>query len=124
MSKSLKNFISIREALEKYTMVQIRIMFLSHNWDSTLDFKESSLQDAKDFENRLNNFFTNVKAEINRLDQQPPEFTGKHDFGHAEKALSDLYVFGCSTGGCQLLITFSFTLKFASETSLYSYRTL
>jgi cysteinyl-tRNA synthetase len=54
MSKSLKNFISIKEALEKYSVVQIRIMFLMHNWDSTLDFKESSLQEAKDFETRLN----------------------------------------------------------------------
>lgn len=53
MSKSLKNFITIREALEKYSASQIRIMFLMHNWDSTLDFKHSSLIVAKEFESRL-----------------------------------------------------------------------
>jgi cysteinyl-tRNA synthetase len=76
--------------MEKYSVVQIRIMFLNHNWDSTLDFKESSLQEAKDFETRLNNFFAIVKAELNRMDQQPPEFTGRNDFRPTDKALSDL----------------------------------
>ena len=50
MSKSLKNFVSIKDALEKYSASQIRIMFLMHQWDSTLDFKEQSMADARNFE--------------------------------------------------------------------------
>lgn len=54
MSKSLKNFVTIEEALKKYTASQIRIMFLLHQWDSVLDFKESAMSEAKDFELRVN----------------------------------------------------------------------
>ncbi len=38
MSKSLKNFITIREALEKYTSRQIRLLFLMHHWHHQLDY--------------------------------------------------------------------------------------
>lgn len=62
MSKSLKNFISIRvrinieqlewaynqlviiqEALEKYTARQLRFCFLMQQWDSPLDFKATTM---------------------------------------------------------------------------------
>lgn len=39
MSKSLKNFVTIQEALKQYTARQLRILFLMHNWADVLDYK-------------------------------------------------------------------------------------
>ena len=39
MSKSLKNFITIKECLQQYTSSQMRLMFLLHAWNSTLDYR-------------------------------------------------------------------------------------
>lgn len=39
MSKSLKNFITIRQALKEYTARQLRLLFLMHNWADLLDYR-------------------------------------------------------------------------------------
>ena len=44
MSKSLKNFITIKHALKKYTAQQLRLAFLHHSWNATLDFSDNSMQ--------------------------------------------------------------------------------
>ncbi|CAO3675721.1 unnamed protein product [Umbelopsis ramanniana] len=62
MSKSLKNFISIQEALQKYTARQLRLFYLLHQWDTRMDFKDSGMQDTMDKEKFMNNFFLYVKA--------------------------------------------------------------
>lgn len=62
MSKSLKNFITIDEALKKYTSRQLRLAFLLTQWNNQLDFKESLLQEVRSLENMLSNFFKNVRA--------------------------------------------------------------
>lgn len=46
MSKSLKNFISIQEALKLYTARQIRLFFLQYQWDAKMDFKQSSMMEV------------------------------------------------------------------------------
>ena len=38
MSKSLKNFITIKQILEKYTPKQLRMMFLLNKWDSLMNY--------------------------------------------------------------------------------------
>jgi len=40
MSKSLKNFITIKEALKKNTARQLRFAFLSHSWKETLNYSD------------------------------------------------------------------------------------
>lgn len=62
MSKSLKNFITIDEALEKYSARQLRLCFALVQWNNPLDFKESLLQEVKNSESTLNNFFKNIRA--------------------------------------------------------------
>eukprot|EP00128_Syssomonas_multiformis_P017345 Colp12_sorted_trinity150504_noHs@2965 len=62
MSKSLKNFITIKEALAKYSARQIRLMFLLHTWNATLDYSENTMSEAVSFERQLNEFFLNTKA--------------------------------------------------------------
>jgi len=54
MSKSLKNFITIDDALEKYSARQLRFAFLLQNWNARLDFKESSMQEVRSAESLLN----------------------------------------------------------------------
>ena len=87
MSKSLKNFISIKEALAEYTAAQFRIMFLLHNWNSTLDYSKSSMAEACSFESTINNFLSLVKALADEEKYNPPAFTGIHNYSDEEKAL-------------------------------------
>ena len=54
MSKSLKNFITIAEALERYSARQLRLTFLLHSWKDTLDYSESTMDLAKSYEKTLN----------------------------------------------------------------------
>lgn len=87
MSKSLKNFITIRQALQEHSARQIRLMFLMQPWDRPMNFSDqtvgvrndrgrracvsaffypqlSSLGAAKSKEAQFKNFFGTVKALI------------------------------------------------------------
>merc|ERR1712226_25926 len=61
MSKSLKNFTSIKSALETYSATQIRILFLLHEWSSTLDYGYETMKEALSYEKYLSEFFLAVK---------------------------------------------------------------
>ncbi|GAN06823.1 cysteinyl-tRNA synthetase [Mucor ambiguus] len=67
MSKSLKNFITINEALKTYTARQLRIFFLLHQWDAKMDFKKSSMQETIQLEQFMKNFFDNTKAIVYKV---------------------------------------------------------
>jgi cysteinyl-tRNA synthetase len=54
MSKSLKNFITIDDALNTYSARQLRFAFLLQNWAARLDFKESGMQEVRSAEGLLN----------------------------------------------------------------------
>ncbi|PVH20991.1 hypothetical protein CXQ85_004507 [Candidozyma haemuli] len=62
MSKSLKNFITIEEALQTYTSRQLRLVFAFGNWDKPIDFKDSLINEVKAYESTLSKFFTTVRA--------------------------------------------------------------
>lgn len=62
MSKSLKNFITIDEALEKYSSRQLRLCFALVQWNNPLDFKESLLNETKSIESTLDKFFGKIRA--------------------------------------------------------------
>lgn len=62
MSKSLKNFITIQEALRLYSPRQLRLAFGFSQWNNQLDFKEALINEIKSFEASLNKFFNNVRA--------------------------------------------------------------
>ena len=50
MSKSLKNFSTIRQALRRYTARQLRLAFLLHAWKDTLDYSANTMQQAVGYE--------------------------------------------------------------------------
>lgn len=62
MSKSLKNFITIDEALEKFSAKQLRLCFALVQWNNPLDFKESLLNETKSAESTLDKFFGKIRA--------------------------------------------------------------
>lgn len=66
MSKSLKNFITIKQILEKYTPKQLRMMFLLHRWDSLMDYNpKTSFTEAVNKEKYFDEFFKSVESMIN-----------------------------------------------------------
>jgi cysteinyl-tRNA synthetase len=67
MSKSLKNFITIREALELHTSRQIRFCFLLHKYNSPMDYSDSTMIQAVNIEKIFSEYFHNVKALLRRL---------------------------------------------------------
>ena len=54
MSKSLKNFITIKEALKRNTWRQLRFAFLLHSWKETLDYSDNTMSDAIHYEKMVN----------------------------------------------------------------------
>lgn len=65
MSKSLKNFITIKDYLENVgTSRELRLLFLTHNWDKSLDYNESSLMEIRNLDNRLQEFIDNLSFSI------------------------------------------------------------
>ena len=79
MSKSLKNFISIREALSDYTSRQIRFCFLSYKYNASMDYTDSSMTQAIHTERIFVEFFHNVKAVIRRLGSGSTQYLAARD---------------------------------------------
>lgn len=67
MSKSLKNFITIKDALKTHSARQLRLAFLLHSWNNTLDYGEATMKMAVQYEKFLNEFFLNVKCKIRNI---------------------------------------------------------
>eukprot|EP01083_Nonionella_stella_P058640 153557_1 len=66
MAKSLKNFITIRQALETHTSRQIRICFLLQSWHKNMDYSTAALQESVVKEKQIKEFFMNVGTAIRR----------------------------------------------------------
>lgn len=64
MSKSLKNFITIRQALEINTARQIRMCFLLHKYNAPMDYGDNTMTHAVEREKVFSDFFLNVKATL------------------------------------------------------------
>ena len=63
MSKSLKNFQTIKDALaSNYTARSMRIVFLLGRWNEGVEISTDMRTYADGWESAVNNFFTNVKA--------------------------------------------------------------
>ncbi len=88
MSKSLKNFISIDEALERFSARQLRMSFLLQPWHGRMDFKPSALGEVKNAESAFNNFFVGIKAKIAEAKALGESYSdGQHHYDTKEKAL-------------------------------------
>lgn len=72
MSKSLKNFVTIQQALQKQTATQLRLAFLLHSWKDTLDYSDNTMDMAIQYERMLNEFFLNAKDLTRHLSTASP----------------------------------------------------
>jgi len=75
MSKSLKNFITIQQALELNTARQIRLLFLLHKYNTPMDYGDNTMQHALEVEKRLTEFFHNAKTVCRHLFAGPQMWT-------------------------------------------------
>eukprot|EP00531_Pseudo-nitzschia_arenysensis_P006709 CAMPEP_0116125550 /NCGR_PEP_ID=MMETSP0329-20121206/5867_1 /TAXON_ID=697910 /ORGANISM="Pseudo-nitzschia arenysensis, Strain B593" /LENGTH=775 /DNA_ID=CAMNT_0003619591 /DNA_START=119 /DNA_END=2446 /DNA_ORIENTATION=- len=83
MSKSLKNFITIRQALQEHTPRQLRMMFLMQPWNKPMNYSDQTVDDAKAKEKYFKNFFGSVKSLLRN------DFVGERQgFTLADRALS------------------------------------
>jgi cysteinyl-tRNA synthetase len=64
MAKSLGNFITIEEAVNKYGADNIKMFFLSSHYSSEIDYSEHNIQDAVSKMDRLINCIENVDKEF------------------------------------------------------------
>ncbi|KER21940.1 hypothetical protein T265_09842 [Opisthorchis viverrini] len=60
MSKSLKNFITIRDALKCHSARRLRLTFLLHSWRDTMDYSQDTLAEAISYEKTLVDFLYNA----------------------------------------------------------------
>lgn len=93
MSKSLKNFITIDEILQKFTPRQLRLAFLTQLWNSKVDFSESLMTgEVRNTETTMNNFFTNVKALVSQYRAEGMASDGLHHYeSHERELISSLH---------------------------------
>lgn len=64
MSKSLKNFITIKDALNKYNAAQLRIFLLNTHYRKDVNYDEQSMNEAIAIEERLRNFLKRLRYEM------------------------------------------------------------
>ena len=61
MSKSLKNFITIEEALEHDSPRLLRILFLIQPWDGSFTYSPDSMAEARRIDKRFGDFFILIR---------------------------------------------------------------
>ncbi|KAG5898502.1 hypothetical protein JTB14_015506 [Gonioctena quinquepunctata] len=92
MSKSLKNFVSIQDALSKYNARQLRFAFLLHSWKDTLDYSQNTMEIAMQYEKMFNEFFLNVKDVVRHLCLEKTTFNTFSKWTGQEKALGNKFL--------------------------------
>ena len=96
MSKSLKNFTTIRAALERgdWTPRGLRIVFLLGSWKDGIEITEDLVKAGSTWEDKVNNFFIKtIDIVQNPAPDSPPPKAESDDIMSAvlEKAKSDVY---------------------------------
>ncbi|KCZ78066.1 cysteine-tRNA ligase [Anncaliia algerae PRA109] len=64
MSKSLKNFITIKDMLKDYTPREIRMLFLIHNWNTDMEYSVDAMEYSKKVEQKIINFISTIESRI------------------------------------------------------------
>ena len=70
MAKSLGNFITVRDAMEKYESKVLRFFYISSHYRSSIDFSEELIEQAKNSLERLNDFARNIRKSKEKDDEK------------------------------------------------------
>ncbi len=99
MSKSLGNFVTIKDALKEYDPKVLRLFYISGHYRSPIDFSQELLDKAKNSLERLNDFVRKVKNSGGKDDIKLIEETKKEFLKHMDddfdtpKALAVIFDF-------------------------------
>jgi len=85
MSKSLKNFTTIKAVLENYPARQMRIMFLRQSWSGTMMYTEMAMEEAKLKERDYKIFLGNCRSAFHELGVEGPQNWTAQDKDFANK---------------------------------------
>lgn len=85
MSRSLKNFITIKDILKDYTSDQLRMLFLLHMWSAPMDYSEETMTHAIFYVD----FFKNFEKQIRTIKLKKNNFVYKK-YGDLELKLSEI----------------------------------
>lgn len=90
MSKSLKNFTTIRTALDRgeWTPRSLRVAFLLGQWNAGVEITEGLVKEGANWEDRVNNFFLKAKSVAERQSQQTNGHSNSDDSEKLLKSLS------------------------------------
>ncbi len=99
MSKSLGNFITIRDALKDYSPEALRLFFISTHYRSPINFNEKSLEQAKSNLNKIKSFLINLKDEDGKditkviINLKKDFITNMDDDFNTPRALASIFIF-------------------------------
>jgi cysteinyl-tRNA synthetase len=79
MSKSVGNFITLKQALSKSTPNALRLFYLQAHYRSPLDYDEDAIEAAEESVERIFNSIGLIREEANGHEQADPEFRRKSD---------------------------------------------
>jgi len=91
MSKSLKNFKTIRGTLELHTARQLRLMFCMQQWDKSMNYSDQAIEMARAEERKIKHFFGSLRFHLRH----------PHSTGEPGKRASDLLE---ATAACEKAI--------------------
>ncbi|NJD23333.1 MAG: cysteine--tRNA ligase [Melioribacter sp.] len=91
MSKSLGNFFTAREVLDKYTAEAIRLFFAQTNYGGPLNFSDELLNSAQKGYEKILNLAEKIEREIklNIISEVKPEFDVRKYYSDFEKVMDD-----------------------------------
>jgi len=89
MGKSLGNFTTIKDALEKYDSGTIRLWIISSHYRSVLNYSEDSLEQAHTNFQKINDFILNLEAIVSRNISATETFDTKKFQEKFESAMDD-----------------------------------
>jgi cysteinyl-tRNA synthetase len=78
MSKSLGNFLTIRDVLQQFSAEELRLFIFSTQYRNPLDFSEHALQDARAGLERMYDCLAKIE-QLPAVDEQGPQVVGKKD---------------------------------------------
>ena len=99
MSKSLKNFITIRDALKEYDYKVLRFFFFTNHYSKPIDFSDANLEQAKNSLERIKEFISRSKGKKGNVNKELIEkarksfFDALNDDFDTPKATSVLFDF-------------------------------
>ncbi|CAN8064943.1 unnamed protein product [Agarophyton chilense] len=67
MSKSLKNFITIENWLQRYNARQIRLAFLGHRYNAPMNYTDHGMEEAINLDRSFMDFFGTLKAMLRHI---------------------------------------------------------